>query len=82
MTKIDLSHMVPEKIDFNLTDLRNWLVPVMHQMSASKNTRELKEWAVTRIEELRERPADPLPLEAMIKKIRNEGIASPELMNR
>lgn len=84
MTKIDLSHMVPEKIDFNLTDLRNRLVPVMHQMSVSRNTRELKEWAVTRIAALRERLADLLPLDPneklFITKIRNEGIVSPELI--
>lgn len=84
MTKIDLSHIVPEKIDFDLTDLRNRLVPVMHQMSVSRNTHELKKWAVTRIEELRERLADLLPLEAdeklFIIKIRNEGIVCPELI--
>ncbi len=84
MTKIDFSHMVPEQIDFDLTDLRNRLIPVMHQMSVSRNTRELKEWAVTRIRELRERLADLLPLDAnekqFISKIRNEGIVSPELI--
>lgn len=42
MTQIDLSHMVPEKIDFDLSDLRNRLIPVMHQLSISRNTRELK----------------------------------------
>lgn len=84
MTKIDLSHITPEKIDFNLTDLRNRLVPVMHQLSISKNTRELKEWAVTRIQELREQLAQLLPLDAdamtFINKIRNEGIVLPELI--
>ena len=64
MTKINLSHMVPEQINFDLTDLRNRLTPVIHQMSVSRNTRELKVWAVTRIGELRERLADLLPLDA------------------
>lgn len=84
MTKIDFSHMVPEQIDFDLTDLRNRLIPVMHQMSVSRNTRELKEWAVTRIKELRERLAELLPLNTnellFISKIRDEGIVSPELI--
>ncbi|GGI87679.1 hypothetical protein GCM10007966_15560 [Legionella impletisoli] len=84
MTKIDLSHMVPEKIDFDLTDLRNRLVPVMHQMSVSRNTRELKEWATARINELREQLSNILPLEEheqlFIQKIRNEGLISPELI--
>lgn len=84
MTRIDFSHMVPDKIDFDLTDLRNRLIPVMHQMSVSRNTRELKEWAVTKIGELRERLADLFPLneneKMFISKIRTEGIVSPELI--
>jgi predicted nucleotidyltransferase component of viral defense system len=84
MTKIDLSHLVPEQINFDLTDLRNRLVPVMHQMSVSRNTRELKGWAVTRIEELREQLTDLLPLEAnevmFINRIRSEGTICPELI--
>ncbi len=84
MTKIDLAHLVPEKIDFDLTDLRNRLIPVMRQVSVLRNTRELKGWAIARIEALRERLADLLPLDAnemrFINKIRNEGIVSPELI--
>lgn len=86
MTKIDLSHMVPEKINFDLIDLRNRLIPVMHQTSISRNTRELKEWATVKVEELREKLADLLPLESnelsFINKIRNDGIISPELITR
>jgi hypothetical protein len=56
----------------------------MHQMSVLRNTRELKEWTVTRIGELRGRLADLLPLDPnemqFISKIRNEGIVSPELI--
>ena len=84
MTKIDLSHMIPEQIEFNLTDLRNRLIPVMHQASISRNTRELKAWAAVRIGELREQLGNLLPLEKneimFINKIRNEGIVSPELI--
>jgi len=86
MTKIDLSHMVPEKINFDLIDLRNRLIPVMHQTSISRNTRELKEWATVKVEELREKLADLLPLESnelsFINKIRNDGIISSELITR
>ena len=84
MTQIDLSHMVPEKIDFDLTDLRNRLIPVMHQLSISRNSRELKEWATARINELREQLSNILPLESheqlFIQNIRNEGLISPELI--
>lgn len=84
MTKIDLSHMIPERIDFDLTDLRNWLIPVMHQASVPRKTPELKKWAATRIEELREQLTGLLPLDTneitFISKIRNEGIVSPELI--
>ena len=84
MTQIDLSHMMPEKIDFDLTDLRNRLVPVMHQLSVSRNSRELKEWATARINELREQLSNILPLESyeqlFIQNIRNEGLISPELI--
>lgn len=84
MTDIDFVHMVPEKIDFDLTDLRNRLIPVMHQPSVSRNGREIKEWATTRIEELREQLAKMLPLEdherMFIHKIRSEGVISPELI--
>ena len=84
MTKIDLSKLVPEQIDFDLTDLRNRLVPVMHQLSVSRNTRELKEWATARISELRQELSSILPLGEhellFINKIRNEGIIAPELI--
>lgn len=84
MTQIDLSHVVPEKIDFNLTDLRNRLIPVMHQLSVSRNSRDLKEWATVRINELREQLSNILPLESheqlFIQNIRNEGLISPELI--
>lgn len=84
MTKIDFSKLVPEEIDFDLTDLRNRLVPVMHQLSVSRNTRELKEWATARICELRQELSSIFPLEEhellFINKIRNEGIISPELI--
>jgi len=83
MSKIDLAHLVPEKIDFDLTDLRNRLIPVMHQTSISRNSRELKEWATAKIRELREKLED-FTLETneiiFINKIRNEGIISPELI--
>ncbi|HAU2256019.1 TPA: nucleotidyl transferase AbiEii/AbiGii toxin family protein [Legionella pneumophila] len=84
MTKIELSRLVPEEINFDLTDLRNRLVPVMHQLSVSRNTRELKEWATAKISELRQKLASILPLEEhellFINKIRNEGVISPELI--
>ncbi|MFW2571953.1 nucleotidyl transferase AbiEii/AbiGii toxin family protein [Legionella sp. 29fVS95] len=84
MTRIEFSKLVPEQIDYDLTDLRNRLVPVMHQLSVSRNTRELKEWATARISELRQELSSLLPLEEhellFINKIRNEGIISPELM--
>lgn len=84
MTKIDLSHMFPEKIDFDLMDLRNRLIPVMHQPLVSRNSRELKEWATARIVELREHLSNILPFEKheqlFIRKIRSEGLISPELI--
>jgi len=84
MTKIEFSKLVPDQIDYDLTDLRNRLVPVMHQLSVSRNTRELKEWATARISELRQELSSILPLEEheilFINKIRDEGIISPELI--
>lgn len=61
MTKINLSLVAPEKIDFNLTDLKNRLIPVMHQLSITRNSRELKEWATTKIQELRQGLSKLLP---------------------
>jgi predicted nucleotidyltransferase component of viral defense system len=84
MTNIEFSKLVPDQIDYDLTDLRNRLVPVMHQLSVSRNTRELKEWATARISELRQELSSILPLEEheilFINKIRDEGIISPELI--
>lgn len=84
MTRIEFSKLEPEQIDYDLTDLRNRLVPVMHQLSVSRNTRELKEWATARISELRQELSSLLPLEEhellFINKIRNEGSISPELI--
>ena len=84
MTKIDLQQIKPEKIDFNLRDLRNRLIPVMHQLSVSRNPRELNKWATEIINELRQQLSNILPLaeheEFFINKIRNDGIISPELI--
>jgi predicted nucleotidyltransferase component of viral defense system len=84
MTRIEFSKLVPDQIDYDLTDLRNRLVPVMHQLSVSRNSRELKEWATARISELRQELSSILPLEEheilFINKIRDEGIISPELI--
>ena len=78
ITRINFSQMVPDQINFDLADVRNRLIPVMHQMSIARNTHELREWATTRIGELRERLADLVPLDTnemlFISKIRNEGI--------
>lgn len=84
MTKIDLLHVMPEKINFDLADLKNRLLPVMHQLSITRNSRELKEWATKKIFELRQGLSNLLPFDEhellFINRVRNEGIIAPELI--
>ncbi|MFU8797201.1 MAG: nucleotidyl transferase AbiEii/AbiGii toxin family protein [Gammaproteobacteria bacterium] len=84
MTKIDLAHVVPEQIDFDLADLKNRLLPVMHQLSITRNSRELKKWATTKTFELRQGLSKLLPLSEhellFINKVRNESVIMPELI--
>lgn len=84
MTKINLTHLVPEMINYDLRDLRNRLIPVMHQVSVSKNSRELKKWAALIIDELRYQLSNILPFEEheqlFLRRIRSEGLISPELI--
>ncbi len=84
MTEIDLSYIRSDFIEANLTDLKNKLVPVMHQQSISRKPNEIKQWAGLMVLELQKALATILPLSAneidFIKEIRNEGRVSPSLI--
>lgn len=84
MSKVDLTKLAPESIDYDLTDLKNRLLPVMHQQGFPRSLPMLKAWATTMLSELREGLAKVFPLSdneiKFISKIRSEGIILPELI--
>src|SRR3990167_771867 len=54
MTTIDISSLVPESISYNLTDLKNRLLPVMHQRSLARTLPQLKQCATSMVTELQQ----------------------------
>ena len=84
MTKINLSSLVPEFIEYNLTDLKNRLRPVMYQQSLAKTLPQLKQWATTMVTELQQALSKILPLSEneimFIQEVRTVGKISPELI--
>jgi predicted nucleotidyltransferase component of viral defense system len=86
MNSIDLSHLTPERIDFNLADIRNRLLPVLRQKEMPRAPGPLKEWATILRDELREGLARLFPLNPeqieFITLVRTAGIIRPELITQ
>tara|TARA_R110000868_G_scaffold144959_1_gene364441 strand:- start:1520 stop:2482 length:963 start_codon:yes stop_codon:yes gene_type:complete len=84
MTQVDLSSLESRITEYDLTDLRNRLLPVMHQESLPRTLPKLKVWAETMVAELQYALSVILPLneneEKFIQQIRIEGKVSPELV--
>lgn len=84
MTKTDLSALVPDSIEYNLRDLKNRLLPVMHQKDLPRSLPMLKIWAGKMLVELQEKLAELIPLKEneveFIRKIREEACVHPELI--
>ena len=84
MTKIDLAFLTPGSIKYNLTDLKNRLLPVMHQQSLPRKLLDLKSWARTMVVEFRQALNNILLLKsneiAFIEAVRKEGKIIPELI--
>ncbi len=84
MTNIDLTSLVPEIIEYDLTDLKNRLLPVMYQQSLARAQPQLITWATTILRELQEALTSILPLKidevTFIERIRTKHTISPELI--
>lgn len=84
ITKVDTTALTPQSIEYNLRDLKNRLLPVMHQQDFPRSLPLLKSWATTMIAELREGLSKILPLNdneiEFLHKIRTEGIIQTELI--
>jgi len=84
MTKIDLASLMPDSVEYNLTDLKNRLLPVMYQQSLARTLPQLKAWATKMVSELQRGLSSILPLKdnevAFIQGIRTESKISPELI--
>ena len=86
MTNIDLDNLTPEKIDFNITDIRNRLLPVLRQKEMSRKPAALKTWASGLQSELKERLAILFPLtpeqREFVLRVRTSGNIAPELITQ
>lgn len=84
MTKIDLASLQPETIEYQVTDIKNRLLPVMHQQSLARTLPQLKAWATTMVTELQQALSSLLPLKdneaAFIQGVRTKQKISPELI--
>lgn len=84
MSKIEMSTLANESIKYNLTDLKNRLFPVMHQLEIPRKMPDLKSWADNMISELRQGLEQILPLAdneiEFISTIRTTSQIKPELI--
>lgn len=84
MTQIDLTTLTIDSIEYDLRDLKNRLLPVMHQQSLTRTLPRLKTWAATMVSELKQALSSILPLKenevAFLQDIRTKGKISPELI--
>lgn len=77
MTDIDMAHLSPKTIYYDLIDIHNQLLPLLHQAKFPRNKRDMKNWADKMSEELRDALQVVLSLteeeKEFIHKIRAEG---------
>lgn len=85
MTPIELYFLKPETIHYDMTDLKNRLVPVLSQSMLSRSSKALKGWADQLLEELRMGLTRLLPLTEQeinfIQQVRTNKI-EPELITK
>ncbi|MEO8964321.1 MAG: nucleotidyl transferase AbiEii/AbiGii toxin family protein, partial [Gammaproteobacteria bacterium] len=62
MTDIDLENLNQDYVSYDLADIRNRLLPVLHQENLPRKPNEIKGWAITMVEELQESLVQLLPL--------------------
>lgn len=81
---VELKNIIPEYINYDLQDLQNRLLPVLHQEKIPKAKADVKKFAQTLLNELHSKLSEILPLtdaeNEFIKKIRSEGIIEPKLI--
>jgi len=84
MSKVDLSQLTPKYLEYDLTDFKNRLTPVLHQKTLPRRLPELKTWADKMITELKSELSALLPLNqnelSFIRGIRERGHIHPELV--
>lgn len=83
MTEIKLSNLNKDYLDYDLTDIRNKLLPVLHQENLPRKPSDIKKWAITILKELQESLHQLLPLKNseidFIMQVR-DGNIRPELI--
>ena len=84
MTEIDLNMLKPETIQYNLSDLKNRLLPTLHQQGFPRARPALTSWSAKILGELHEKLAAILPLQSneidFITTIRNTGEIKADLI--
>lgn len=84
MTSIKISDLGSNKLQYDLFDIRNKLLPVLRQQKLPRKKDDLKVWADEMLEELKVGLKTVLPLRGkeleFIELIRESGIVQPELI--
>ena len=84
MTSINLSNLNVDQINYDIDDLKNRLLPVLHQSQIPRSLPALKTWASQLLDELRIALGILLPLDNQqtdfIQQIRNNNQIKPELI--
>lgn len=84
MTKIELKNLNEFHIDYDITEMRNQLFPLLRQHNLERSRPKIKIWADKLLNELREALSKIIPLKNneinFITQIRESGIIRPELI--
>lgn len=62
MTDIDLSNLHHEYVNYDLSDIKNKLLPVLHQENLPRKPSEIEKWTIVILNELHESLNQILPL--------------------
>jgi predicted nucleotidyltransferase component of viral defense system len=86
MTEIDMAYLTSNSVSYDLLDIHNQLLPLLHQAKFPRSKRELKIWADKISGELRDALQATLSLtegeKEFIRKIREEGKISANLLSK
>lgn len=84
MTELNLDTLNTDRLNYDVADIHNKLLPVLHQQDLPRTPPKIKLWAISLLTELQEALTRILPLGtheiAFVQHIRSTGTIKPEIL--